>query len=73
MSKGHACTCSDILGSYSHAQRRAWVVTMRKHNRSRFNGGRRTPSAYSEVRCNTCRAVWRTKAKYVDQLPDATT
>jgi len=29
-----------------------------------------TPSAYSEVTCGTCERRWRTKATYVDQLPD---
>jgi hypothetical protein len=50
-----------------------WVVVQRNYNMSAFNGYRRTPSAYSLVRCEfgTCRAVWRTKAAYVAELPDA--
>lgn len=47
-----------------------WYVTVRKANYSAFNGGRRTPSDYSEVRCFKCGARWRTKAAYVDELPD---
>lgn len=66
MSGGNHC------GNNRH--RPFWVVTMRNHNASAFNGYRRTPSDYSEVRCTfgMCRhAVWRTKAGYVDELPDA--
>jgi hypothetical protein len=48
-----------------------WVVTVRKANYSAFNGGRRTPSDYSEIRCTACPTRWRTKAAYVDQLSDA--
>lgn len=51
--------------------RAAWRVTVRKANYSAFNGGRRTPSAYSEIACGTCGRRWRTRAAYVDQLPDA--
>lgn len=47
-----------------------WRVLVRKANYSAFSGGRRTPSAYSEVHCPACSGVWRTKAAYVDQLPD---
>jgi len=51
--------------------RSAWVVTQRKGNRSAFNGYRWTPSAYSEVRCTVGGSVWRSRAAYVDDLPDA--
>jgi hypothetical protein len=54
-----------------HREAGAWVVEIRKANYSAFNGGRRTPSDYSQVRCTACPAVWRTKAAYVDRLPDA--
>jgi hypothetical protein len=53
------------------AHRPSWVVTMRNYNASAFNGYRPTRSAYSEVRCTECRGVWRTKAAYVAELPDA--
>lgn len=63
MSGGTACT--DRKNHQS-----AWVVSVRKANYSAFNGGRRTPSDYSEVRCPKCLGVWRTKAAYVDELPN---
>lgn len=50
--------------------RNSWVVTMREHNRSAFNGYHRTPSDWSEVICGFCGRRWRTKADYVRQLPD---
>jgi hypothetical protein len=39
-------------------------------NYSAFNGYHFTPSDYSAVQCLTCGASWRTKAKYVSDLPD---
>jgi hypothetical protein len=53
------------------SHRPAWVVVQRKYNRSVFNGGRRTPSNHSLVRCPLCGGAWRTAAAYVDSLPDA--
>lgn len=50
--------------------RELWRVTVRKANYSAFNGGHRTPSDYSEVRCTACSGVWRTRAAYVDKLPN---
>jgi hypothetical protein len=47
-----------------------WYVQVRRANYSAFNGGHRTPSAYSAIRCSECGSCWRTKAKYVDTLPD---
>jgi hypothetical protein len=49
-----------------------WRVIQRNGNASAFNGYHWTPSDYSAVRCTLpdCRRVWRTKAAYVDQLPD---
>lgn len=64
MSGGDACKCG--------AGRPAWVVVQRRCNRSAFNGYRKTPSDYSQVRCCACHSVWRTKAAYVDSLPDGT-
>ncbi|WP_052398055.1 hypothetical protein [Streptomyces sp. NRRL F-5123] len=58
-----ACTNRD--------HRPAWRVEVRKANYSAFNGGRRTPSDYSQVRCGECGARWRTKAAYVAKTPDA--
>jgi hypothetical protein len=53
--------------------RASWVVLQRKGNYSAFNGYHWTPSAYSAVKCRApgCNRVWRTKAAYVDELPDA--
>jgi hypothetical protein len=50
--------------------RSKWKVMQRYCNHSAFNGYRETPSAYSSVTCTGCGRVWRTKAKYVDQLGD---
>lgn len=49
-----------------------WAVLSRRCNYSAFNGYRRTPSAYSDVICPVtgCESIWRTKADYVDTLPD---
>lgn len=52
------------------AHKPQWYVTMRNANYSAYNGYRRTPSAYSEVRCPACPTRWRTKAAYVNSLPD---
>lgn len=49
---------------------RKWTVGRRKYNESTFNGGHRTTSPYSDVICGSCDTVWRTKAAYVDKLPD---
>lgn len=51
--------------------RPTWRVVIRRANYSAFNGGRRTPSAYSLVRCTECGAAWRTKAAYVNGTPDS--
>lgn len=48
-----------------------WMVTVREANYSAFNGGHRTPSAYSAIWCSNCGRRWRTKAAYVKTLPDA--
>lgn len=59
MSAGVACKCGN---------RDRWVVAHYAHNHSWFNGGLYTASEYSEMRCDRCRARWRTKAAYVDEL-----
>ena len=64
MSGGAACNVRDR--GHRH------VVTARRSNRSAFSGYRWTPSAYSEVLCINDNRLWRTKAAYVDSLPDAT-
>jgi hypothetical protein len=62
MSGGQACR--------DQAHKPHWVVWMRKHNRSAFNGYRYAPSAYSLIQCPVCLSLWRSKAAFVDQLPD---
>ena len=60
-----SCTC--LL-----RDRSLWRVVMRTYHRSAFSGGRMISSAYSLVRCLSCGHFWRTRAKYVDLLADAT-
>lgn len=50
-----------------------WVVIQRNMNASAFNGYRPQYSDWSCLRCDSpgCGRVWRTKAAYVDNLPDA--
>jgi len=49
-----------------------WFVTMRNCNQSAFSGYKVTPSDYSEVICALHMHRWRTKARYVDTLPNST-
>lgn len=67
MSGGAACRCPEAAKPITE---RGWVVYQRKCNHSAFNGYRYTPSDYSDVGCQSCNRVWRTKAAYVDQLGD---
>lgn len=62
MSGGGVCRCPERDKPVAD---RAWVVTQRMCNHSAFNGNRLTHSQYSAIRCNACRANWRTKAAYV--------
>ncbi len=64
-----ASTRASWLACNVPEHRPQWRVVVRKANYSTFNGGKRTPSAYSEVRC-PCGHTWRTRAAYVDSLPD---
>jgi hypothetical protein len=70
MSGGKACTCKKLF----HVTELNWEVPIgqRKVNHSCFNerGGRAVPSNYSYVYCKVCKAMWRSKAAYVDRLPD---
>ena len=52
--------------------RSGWVVRLRKCNYSYFERpkGQKHFSEYSTVVCKKCGGTWRTKAKYVDELPD---
>lgn len=67
MSGGYACHCDESTRAPKY---RRWFVYKRQYNTSAFNGYHYTPSDYSSVSCRQCRAVWRTKAAYVDVLPD---
>jgi hypothetical protein len=51
--------------------RASWRVIQRHGNASAFNGYRWADSDYSAVRCGGCGRVWRTRAAYVESLPDA--
>jgi hypothetical protein len=68
------CTCTEsrepIADVVATRPPRLWRVEVRCANYSAFNGYAHTPSDYSQVRCLRCGNVWRTKAGYVNQLPD---
>lgn len=66
-----ACNSAGGEACRNPAHRSTWVVVDRECNYSAFNGYRQTPSAYSLIRCGEGGAMWRTKAGYVDDLPDA--
>lgn len=71
MSARVSCKCIRQLSfreTRSIFRKQNWVVIQRNSNQSAFNGYRRTPSDYSEIQCRACRAIWRTKAKYVEYL-----
>ena len=48
------------------------VVVDRCCNYSAFSGYHWTASDYSRLRCLDCGTFWRTKARFVSTLPDAT-
>lgn len=62
MSGGKACKCD----------KPDWEVIQYKCNYSAFEYPARCyhKSDYSLVHCKNCEAYWRTKAKYVDELPE---
>lgn len=77
MSGGIACNClSALCGQAAVAKKKFrqqyWRVTARCCNHSAFNGYHRTWSDYSEIVCLKCGSRWRTKAKYVATLREAT-
>jgi hypothetical protein len=65
VSKGISCKCPE---KQKPVEERDWAILQYKHNRSAFNGYEMTPSEYSSLHCNQCRASWRTKAEYVHRL-----
>jgi tRNA(Ile2) C34 agmatinyltransferase TiaS len=64
MSQGVPCTCPGTRAQRSEH----WRIVDYRCNYSHFSGGRRTPSAYSAMRCQKCEARWRTRAGYVDAI-----
>ena len=62
MSQGYACKVPAHRAT-------GWEVWQYRCNYSAFSGSRYTPSDYSLVYCRECRALWRTKAAYVNTLP----
>jgi len=67
MSQGVSCKCPE---SKKPVGERRWVVIQRNCNHSAFNGYRQTFSDYSSVTCHVCAVIWRTKASYVNRLPN---
>lgn len=67
MSGGAVCRCREAGRPVSE---RRWRVALRHGSASAFNGYRWAPSDFSEVRCLWCCAIWRTRAAYVECLPD---
>jgi hypothetical protein len=63
MSGGAFCSCPK-----GPDRSKNWRIRQYRSNASAFNGYRTTPSDYSALRCTVCRAAWRTKASYVDDL-----
>jgi hypothetical protein len=67
MSQSFSCHCEERK---KPVDQRAWEVWQRSQHRSAFAGYRPTSSDYSTVFCRKCGAQGRTKAEYVDDLPD---
>lgn len=69
MSGGNVCRCEE---SNKPMKDRQWFVYRRKCNFSHFESpkGGYHYSNYSSVHCAKCDAMWRTKAKYVNELKD---
>lgn len=65
MSGGRKCCCEE---SVKPLLKRNWSVIQYKYNQSAFNGYKYTPSDWSGLRCNRCKAHWRSRAEYVDKL-----
>lgn len=65
MSAWISCTCEP-------RDRENYVVMVRKGNYSYFESpkGGFHPSDYSLVKCLKCAGMWRSKAKYIDDLPN---
>jgi len=66
MSSGGYCRCPE---SKKPLEQRRWIVWQYRCNHSKFSGGHQTPSDYSALTCNSCKAVWRSKGAYVEHVP----
>lgn len=70
MSGSVKCLCGRKRGDYTDL-----IVLDRNCHHSAFSGYKETYSDYSVVKCRRfidtfpCPGFWRTKAKYVDELP----
>lgn len=65
MSKGTVCHCPE---SKKPVKERKWYVRRYQCHHSAFNGWRETYSDYSLIECTACKALWRTKANYVEEI-----
>ncbi len=66
---GHiACTCKGTR----EEKMKSWYVSRRNFNLSHFESpkGQRHYSEYSTVMCKNCQMFFRSKANYINQLPD---
>lgn len=61
----HSCQCPE---KSKPVELRRWEILQYRCNCSAFNGGQKTPSDYSEIKCIGCGNIWRTKAAYVDKI-----
>jgi len=62
--RGVPCSCAG-----PRKERRAyWYVSAYRCNHSRFSLGGFAASDYSQVWCSRCGGIWRTKARYTDEL-----
>lgn len=64
MSGGVPCRCTGDLKT----KKTNWKIRDYKCNYSAFSGYHRTTSDYSSIKCIKCDGIWRTKAKYVEEL-----
>jgi hypothetical protein len=67
MSVSFSCHCDERR---KPVEKRKWGVSRRNCRCSAFDGYQVMASDYSTVHCLVCRAAGRTKAAFVDQLPD---
>lgn len=68
MIKTFSCKCGERRKPVTE---RNWVVVRRRRKNFTFGATPFGGSDYSTVYCLSCRAMGRTKARYVDELRDA--